>query len=46
MSKSCFDEKTKPIIGTEMAAFRVNRTGWQTRIDTALNDWLRTHLAV
>ena len=25
------------------AAFRATGDGWQTRIDTALKDWLRTH---
>ncbi len=26
-----------------MAAFKATGTGWQTRIDAALKDWLRTH---
>ena len=26
-----------------MAAFKATGAGWQTRIDTALKDWLRTH---
>lgn len=26
-----------------MAAFKATGTGWQTRIDNALKDWLRTH---
>jgi len=25
------------------AAFRASGTGWQTRMDAALKDWLRTH---
>ena len=25
------------------AAFRASGNGWQTRIDAALKDWLRTH---
>ncbi len=28
------------------AAFRATGTGWQTRIDAALKDWLRTHSLV
>ena len=28
------------------AAFRASGNGWQTRIDAALKDWLRTHLVV
>ena len=28
------------------AAFRATGAGWQTRIDTALKDWLRTHSPV
>jgi uncharacterized protein (DUF4415 family) len=28
------------------AAFRATGTGWQTRIDAALKDWLRTHSPV
>ena len=26
-----------------MAAFKATGTGWQTRVDAALKDWLRTH---
>ena len=26
-----------------MAAFKATGAGWQTRIDAALKDWLRTH---
>ena len=26
-----------------LAAFKSEGNGWQTRIDTALKDWLRTH---
>ena len=26
-----------------MAAFKATGAGWQTRIDTALKDWLKTH---
>lgn len=26
-----------------MTAFKATGTGWQTRIDAALKDWLRTH---
>ena len=26
-----------------MTAFKATGTGWQTRIDSALKDWLRTH---
>jgi uncharacterized protein (DUF4415 family) len=26
-----------------MAAFKATGTGWQTRIDAALKDWLKTH---
>lgn len=26
-----------------MAAFKATGAGWQTRIDNALKDWLRTH---
>lgn len=26
-----------------MAAFKATGSGWQTRIDAALKDWLRTH---
>jgi uncharacterized protein (DUF4415 family) len=29
-----------------MAAFKATGTGWQTRIDAALKDWLRTHSPV
>ena len=29
-----------------MAAFKANGAGWQTRIDAALKDWLRTHSPV
>lgn len=29
-----------------MAAFKATGRGWQTRIDTALKDWLRTHSPV
>ena len=29
-----------------LAAFKSEGDGWQTRIDTALKDWLRTHSAV
>lgn len=29
-----------------MAAFKATGTGWQTRIDNALKDWLRTHSPV
>ena len=28
------------------AAFRASGDGWQTRIDAALKDWLRTHSVV
>jgi uncharacterized protein (DUF4415 family) len=28
-----------------LAAFKSEGNGWQTRIDTALKDWLRTHSA-
>jgi uncharacterized protein (DUF4415 family) len=28
------------------AAFRATGTGWQTRIDAALKDWLRMHSSV
>ena len=28
------------------SAFRATGTGWQTRIDAALKDWLRTHSPV
>ena len=28
------------------AAFRASGNGWQTRIDAALKDWLRTHSVV
>ncbi len=28
------------------AAFRASGNGWQTRIDAALKDWLRTHSPV
>jgi uncharacterized protein (DUF4415 family) len=27
-----------------MAAFKATGTGWQTRIDAALKDWLKTHM--
>jgi uncharacterized protein (DUF4415 family) len=26
-----------------IASFRATGTGWQTRMDTALRDWLKTH---
>jgi uncharacterized protein (DUF4415 family) len=26
-----------------LAAFRANGPGWQTRVDAALQDWLKTH---
>jgi uncharacterized protein (DUF4415 family) len=26
-----------------MSAFKATGAGWQTRIDDALKDWLRTH---
>jgi uncharacterized protein (DUF4415 family) len=26
-----------------LAAFRATGTGWQTRVDAALRDWLKTH---
>ena len=26
-----------------LAAFKATGKGWQTRIDDALNDWLKTH---
>lgn len=29
-----------------MAAFKATGAGWQTRIDAALKDWLRTHSPV
>ena len=29
-----------------LAAFRKGRPGWQTRMNEALKDWLRTHSAV
>lgn len=29
-----------------MAAFKATGTGWQTRIDAALKDWLRTHTPI
>lgn len=29
-----------------MAAFKATGPGWQTRIDAALKDWLRTHSPV
>jgi len=29
-----------------MAAFKATGAGWQTRIDDALKDWLRTHSPV
>jgi uncharacterized protein (DUF4415 family) len=29
-----------------MAAFKATGAGWQTRIDSALKDWLRTHSPV
>ena len=29
-----------------MAAFKATGSGWQTRIDAALKDWLRTHSPV
>jgi uncharacterized protein (DUF4415 family) len=29
-----------------MAAFKATGVGWQTRIDAALKDWLRTHSPV
>ena len=29
-----------------MAAFKATGTGWQTRIDAALKDWLRKHSPV
>jgi uncharacterized protein (DUF4415 family) len=29
-----------------MAAFKATSAGWQTRIDAALKDWLRTHSPV
>ena len=29
-----------------LAAFRVSGEGWQTRIDAALRDWLKTHSPV
>ncbi|VUZ27870.1 Uncharacterised protein, partial [uncultured Comamonas sp.] len=29
-----------------MAAFKATGAGWQTRIDEALKDWLRTHRLV
>ena len=29
-----------------MAAFKATCAGWQTRIDAALKDWLRTHSPV
>ena len=29
-----------------MAAFKATGAGWQTRIDNALKDWLRTHTPV
>ena len=29
-----------------MAAFKATGAGWQTRIDNALKDWLRTHRPV
>lgn len=29
-----------------MAAFKATGAGWQTRVDAALKDWLRTHSPV
>jgi uncharacterized protein (DUF4415 family) len=29
-----------------MASFKATGRGWQTRIDAALKDWLRTHSPV
>ena len=29
-----------------LAAFKSEGNGWQTRIDTALKDWLRTHSTI
>ena len=29
-----------------MATFKATGAGWQTRIDAALKDWLRTHSPV
>ena len=43
-------QKTPPKVSTTIRlspevvqAFRANGDGWQTRIDAALKDWLRTH---
>jgi uncharacterized protein (DUF4415 family) len=45
--------KTEPKVSTTIrlspdvsAAFRATGSGWQTRIDAALKDWLRTHSPV
>ena len=45
--------KAKPKVSTTIrlsadvsAAFRATGDGWQTRIDAALKDWLRTHSPV
>jgi uncharacterized protein (DUF4415 family) len=44
--------KTEPKVSTTIRlspyvvnAFRSNGNGWQTRIDAALQDWLKTHSA-